>query len=139
MYEQYLQYLTLNNIFLAVILCLAGSFLFYFFRSLSKNRSKVRMYSLIVKDNGQISKVGIAFIFLLVLIVYQVVTGTEVSGYLVELLGVIFAAEIGGTYVDNKSISNKDIDKISNTLHHINKSKKSASAKCIDDIDFDNL
>lgn len=62
------------------------------------------------EDNGiqRISKVGISFIFIQMLIIYQVVTGTHVDSYLVELLAVIFAAEVGTKYVGNMGSGKKD-------------------------------
>ena len=51
------------------------------------------------KGITRISKVGISFIFVQMLIIYQVVTGTHVDSYLTELLAVIFAAEVGTKYV----------------------------------------
>lgn len=131
--------ITFKESFLFFLVILSLSFLIIVFTSVIRNRNKVQFYSIIVKEDGQISKVGIAFIFLLILLVYQVISGTEISGYLVELLGVIFAAEIGTKYVDNKTVSKKEMMKISAQLKSIDKNKKSAPAKNLDDIDFDNL
>ena len=131
--------ITLRESFLFFILILSLLFLVIVFTSVIRNKDKVQFYSIIIKEDGQVSKVGIAFIFLLVLLVYQVVTETEISGYLVELLGVIFAAEIGTKYVDNKSVSKKEMLQISNQLKCIDESKKTAPAKNLDDIDFDKL
>ena len=93
---------------------------------------------MVVRENGRISKVGTAFVFILTLLIYQVISETEVSFYLVELLGIIFAAELGTKYVDGK-LTQSNIDIIRNNLSNIDKSKTSSSAKNIDDIDFDNL
>ena len=54
---------------------------------------------MICRDDGRISKVGISFIFVQMLIIFQVVTGAHVDSYLTELLAVIFAAEVGTKYV----------------------------------------
>ena len=93
-----------------------------------------------VRENGRISKVGTAFIFILTLLVYQIISESEVSFYLVELLGIIFAAELGTKYVDGK-LSQSTMNNIKNALSKsdVNKSKPTQSAKNIDDIDFDNL
>jgi hypothetical protein len=91
-----------------------------------------------VRDNGRISKVGTAFVFILTLLIYQVISGTEVSFYLVELLGIIFAAELGTKYVDGK-LSMTQLNNIRNDLSNVDTKKKQRSAKNIDDIDFDNL
>lgn len=93
---------------------------------------------MVVRENGRISKVGTAFVFILTLLIYQVISETEVSFYLVELLGIIFAAELGTKYVDGK-LTQSNIDTIRNNLSNIDKSKTSSSAKTIDNIDFDNL
>ena len=65
-----------------------------------------------MKPDGNLSKVGISFLFLWLIILYQVITGKEITGYFVELLGVIFAAELGERYIDNKKLTNNKIDSI---------------------------
>jgi hypothetical protein len=72
------------------------------------------------------------------LLVYQVISEAEVSFYLVELLGIIFAAELGTKYVDG-TVTKKNIDIIRKSLSDVDTTKKTSSAKNIDDIDFDNL
>ena len=139
MFDLNLYNITLKESFLAFILVLSLVFLSILFVSLLKNRNRILFYSLVIKDDGQVSKIGIAFIFLLILLVYQVITETEVSSYLVELLGIIFAAEIGTKYVDNKTITNKDMTQITKQLKSIDKNKMTAPAKNIDDIDFNSL
>ena len=130
--------LNFQELFLICILVLLLTFLCVFLTSLYKNRNNINFYSLVVRDNGRISKVGTAFVFILTLLVYQVISGTEVSFYLVELLGIIFAAELGTKYVDGK-LSMTQLNNIRNDLSNINTKKKQHSAKNIDDIDFDNL
>ena len=78
------------------------------------------------------------FIFLLLLLNYQVISNTEVSTYLVELLGIIFAAELGTKYVDGK-LTKTNMASIKNNLSNIDMKDKSASARNLDDIDFDKL
>lgn len=130
--------LTFQEICIVFILLLLLALLTIFFISLYNNRRKVKFYSLIARENGRISKVGIAFIFLLLLLIYQVISGIEVSTYLVELLGVIFAAEIGTKYVDGKLTQN-NIESIKNNLTNVDVKSKTASARNLDDIDFDKL
>ena len=74
------------------------------------------------------------------LLVYQVISEAEVSFYLVELLGIIFAAELGTKYVDGK-LSQTTMNNIKKSLTTQDKNKKcnSQSAKNINDIDFDDL
>jgi hypothetical protein len=69
--------------------------------------------------------------------VYQIISEAEVSFYLVELLGIIFAAELGTKYVDGR-LTQRNIDTIKKALTNVD-TKKSESAKDIDDIDFDKL
>lgn len=130
--------LNFKEFFLLCILALLLSFLGVFLVSLYRNRGNVDFYKLVVRDNGRISKVGVSFIFILTLIVYQAVTNAEISFYLVELLGVIFAAEIGTKFVDGKS-GIKNMSDIKNDLKNVEDKKKTQSARNIDDIDFDNL
>ena len=73
------------------------------------------------------------------LLVYQVISEAEVSFYLVELLGIIFAAELGTKYVDGK-LSQSTMDNIKVALSKdVNKSDTTQSAKNVDNIDFDKL
>lgn len=127
-----------QELFLICILVLLLTFLCVFLTSLYRNRNNINFYSLVVRDNGRISKVGTAFVFILTLLIYQVISGTEVSFYLVELLGIIFAAELGTKYVDGK-LSMTQLNNIRNNLSNVDTKKKQQSAKNVDDIDFDNL
>lgn len=89
-------------IYQILIVLLSFGFIGVVFYSTWKNKEKISFYQMIMReDNGvqRISKVGISFIFIQMLIIYQVVTGTHVDSYLVELLAVIFAAEVGTKYV----------------------------------------
>lgn len=127
-----------QELFLICILLLLITFLCVFLTSLYRNRNSINFYSLVVRENGRISKVGTAFIFILTLLIYQVISNTEVSFYLVELLGIIFAAELGTKYVDGK-LSIRQIEGIKDNLSNIQTKKKQQSAKDIENIDFDNL
>ncbi len=82
-----------------LIVLLSFAFIGVVFFSTYKNKDKISFYQMITREDGRISKVGISFIFVQMLIIYQVVTGTHVDSYLVELLAVIFAAEVGTKYV----------------------------------------
>lgn len=139
MFEQVLMMgLSFKEIFLVCILFLLVSFLCVFLCSLYINRDNIDFYKLIVRDSGRISKVGVSFVFIITLIVYQAVTSSEISFYLVELLGVIFAAEVGTKFVDNK-LGDKNIRNIKNSLSEVDEKRKTHSARNIEDIDFDNL
>lgn len=132
--------LNFKELFLFCILGLLCVFLGVFIYSLYHNRKFIHFYSLAVRENGRISKVGTAFIFIMTLLVYQVISEAEVSFYLVELLGIIFAAELGTKYVDGK-LSQTTMNNIKKSLTTQDKNKKynSQSAKNINDIDFDDL
>lgn len=133
-------YAHLKELYIAFILLVMLSFFGTFLASVYRNRDKIHFYSLLIRENGRISKVGVSFIFILVLLVYQVVTETEISTYLVELLGVIFAAELGKQFVDGRTLSSKDFESIKRKLtKKPNRGTPSKSARDIDDIDFDNL
>lgn len=82
-----------------LIVILSFAFLGVVFFSIYKNKGKVSFYQMICREDGRISKVGISFIFVQMLIIFQVVTGAHVDSYLTELLAVIFAAEVGTKYV----------------------------------------
>lgn len=128
----------LQEIMLFSILGLLMVILVVFVVSVYLNRDRICFYSLVVCKDGSVSKVGIAFLLLLLLITYQVFSGVEISSYLVELLGVIFAAELGKQYFDNK-LTKPQISKIKDNLTHVDKENTSVSAKNLDDIDFDKL
>lgn len=133
-------YAHLKELYIAFIFLVMLSFFGTFLASVYRNRDKIHFYSLLIRENGRISKVGVSFIFILVLLVYQVVTETEISTYLVELLGVIFAAELGKQFVDGRTLSSKDFESIKQKLRKKqNRGETSKSARDIDDIDFDNL
>ena len=132
----------IKELYLSFILTVMLTFFGVFLASVYKNRDKINFYSLLIRENGRISKVGVSFIFILVLIVYQVVTETEISTYLVELLGVIFCAELGKQFVDGRTISNKEFETIKQKLSQRKRTTKeepSKSACDVDDIDFDKL
>ncbi len=85
-------------IFLIIFFSVIG--IFY---SVYKNSGKkFNLYGLILRDNGRISKVGIAFVLLMICLVYQVLFKEEISFHLVELLGIIFGAEVGVKYIATK-------------------------------------
>lgn len=95
-------------IYQILIVILSFGFIGVVFFSIYKNRQKVSFYQMITREDGRISKVGISFIFVQMLIIYQVVTGTHVDSYLVELLAVIFGAELGTKYVGKIGGPKKD-------------------------------
>ena len=134
---EYLSQLTLTpeTVFIDMMIIVFAVFLLFFFISVVRNRYRTKLYTLIIKPDGNLSKVGISFLFLWLIILFQVITGKEITGYFVELLGVIFAAELGERYIDNKKLTNNKIDIIKDKLQDVDKDNASAPAK-FDDIDF---
>ncbi len=127
--------LTPETVFIDMMIIVFAVFLLFFFISVVRNRYRTKLYTLIIKPDGNLSKVGISFLFLWLIILFQVITGKEITGYFVELLGVIFAAELGERYIDNKKLTNNKIDIIKDKLQDVDKDNASAPAK-FDDIDF---
>lgn len=110
-------------------------FLLVFTVSIIRNKSRTRFYTLIVKPDGNLSKVGISFIFLWIVVLFQVAAGKEITGYFVELLGVIFAAELGERYMDSRMpMSGKILDGLKGRLSDSDKEKKTPKAD--EDVDF---
>ncbi len=110
-------------------------FLLVFTASIIRNKNRTRFYTLIVKPDGNLSKVGISFIFLWIVVLFQVAAGKEITGYFVELLGVIFAAELGERYMDSRlPMSGKVLDTLKGKLSGSDDEKKTPPAK--EDIDF---
>lgn len=110
-------------------------FLIVFAVSIIRHKNRTRFYTLIIKPDGNLSKVGISFIFLWIVVLFQVAAGKEITGYFVELLGVIFAAELGERYMDSKlTISGKSLDILKGKLTDTDKSKKTPKADA--DVDF---
>lgn len=110
-------------------------FLLVFTASIIRHKNRTRFYTLIIKPDGNLSKVGISFIFLWIVVLFQVAAGKEITGYFVELLGVIFAAELGERYMDSKlTVSGKGLDLLKGKLSDNDESKKTPKAD--EDIDF---
>lgn len=82
--------------------------------SLFRHRKKIKFYGIIIRDDGRLSKIGVAFIFLMLMLIYQVGNGAEISSYMVELLGIVFATELGRQFISNKYVNGDDtlLDKI---------------------------
>ena len=110
-------------------------FLLVFTISIIRHKNRTRFYTLIIKPDGNLSKVGISFIFLWIVVLFQVAAGKEITSYFVELLGVIFAAELGERYMDSKlTVSGKGLDLLKGKLSDNDESKKTPKAD--EDVDF---
>lgn len=94
------------TVYQILIVLLSFAFIATVFFSIYRHKHEIKFYQMITREdengNSRISKVGIAFIFLLILIVYQTISSQQVGGGLVELLGLIFGAELGVKYISNK-------------------------------------
>ena len=63
--------------------------------SVYKNRAQVKFYSILLREDGHISKVSIAFLFILPIIIYQAIYLNQITPGLDYILLTIFASEIG--------------------------------------------
>lgn len=126
--------ITAELLYITIMTAVFLLFLLVFGASIVRHKNRTRFYTLIIKPDGNLSKVGISFIFLWIVVLFQVAAGKEITGYFVELLGVIFAAELGERYMDSKmSMSGKVLDTLKGKLSG-NEEKKTPPAK--EDIDF---
>ena len=89
--------------FFILILFCTVIFLILLAVSLYKNKEQINFYTLIVRENGRLSKVGLSFIVILLIIVYQAILNQQITTGLIELLGIIFAAELGNSAITKGS------------------------------------
>ena len=77
---------------------------FFFFLSLCfsvfRGKQKIKLYSILLREDGRISKVSIAFLFILPIIIYQSIYLNKITDGLNEILMTIFATEIGVKITD---------------------------------------
>ena len=126
--------ITAELLYITIMTAVFLLFLLVFGVSIIRHKNRTRFYTLIIKPDGNLSKVGISFIFLWIVVLFQVAAGKEITGYFVELLGVIFAAELGERYMDSKMpMSGKVLDTLKGKLSG-NEEEKTPPAK--EDIDF---
>lgn len=97
-----MNFLNFEMMYQVIIINLSVGFVFVILFSLYRNRSNVNFSQILMREN-RISKVGVGFIFVMMLVVYQTLTDKEIDGSLVQLLMVIFGAEITGKWVDTRS------------------------------------
>jgi len=114
--------------FFGLILLTTIVFFIILLVSIIKNRDKIHFYTLIVRENNRISKVGLSFIAILLIIVYQAIFNKEITPGLIELLGIIFTAEIGTNAV-NKGTK----------AYIISKTQKPVSKKADDQMDIGDI
>ena len=127
--------LTSEMLYITIMTATFLLFLVVFTVSIIRNKSRTRFYTLIVKPDGNLSKVGISFIFLWVVVLFQVAAGKEITGSFVELLGLIFAAELGERYMDSRRpMTGKALDGLKGRLTGTDEEKKTPKAE--EDVDF---
>lgn len=100
-----------SDIFLGLALVILLAFVIILGISVWKNRTKISPYSLIMR-NGKLSKVGITFIIVLPLIVWELIHEGKICEELIYILMIIFGTEIGFKYMDRTpTIGSKRISK----------------------------
>lgn len=104
-----MNFLNFEMMYQIIIINLSVGFVSVILFSLYRNRSNINFSQILMREN-RISKVGVGFIFVMMLVVYQTLTDKEIDGSLVQLLMVIFGAEITGKWVDTRSSSNDFFD-----------------------------
>lgn len=104
-----MNFLNFEMMYQIIIINLSVGFVSVILFSLFRNRSNINFSQILMRED-RISKVGIGFIFVMMLVVYQTLTDKEIDGSLVQLLMVIFGAEITGKWVDTRSSSNDFFD-----------------------------
>ena len=85
-----------HEIILCSILCILAIILIVsFIYSIYNNRDKIKFYSILTREDGKISKLSVAFLFTLPIILYQAITTSTVTQGLLEMMYAIFAADLG--------------------------------------------
>lgn len=87
-------------IFLGMLLVVSIGFLLTLFISIVIHKNEIKFYQILCREDGRVSKVSVAFIVILFLLVYQAVIFNSITNGLVELLMVVFAAELGVKGID---------------------------------------
>lgn len=106
----------LRNIFLSIILILSCIYQLILIISMFVGRKQIDFLSTI-KSGNRISKSGIFFFILMILIVYQSLFLDQLTPGLVEIMGLIIAGEVGSRYVSNKKhIEMERIKKTNETI-----------------------
>lgn len=91
--------------------------------SMFRNKRNVKLYSILLRDDGKISKVAVAFLFILPVILYQAIYLKEITAGLDYILLTIFGTELGVKITDklpnvlNKRNDNKRIENMKSDHH----------------------
>lgn len=98
-------------VFLSIIFIVSILYQIVLFFALYKKRKELNFLSAIKRD-GNISKSGLFFFILMLIITYQSLFLDGITPGLVELMGIIVAGDLGATWVnDRKHISLERIKK----------------------------
>lgn len=108
----FLEFATIKIVFLYVIFFISILYQVILFGSLIRHRKDVDFLSAIIR-NGNISKAGIFFFVLMLIITYQALFLDEITAGLIELMGIIVLGDLGAKYVANKKII--DLEKVKKT------------------------
>lgn len=70
------------------------------FVSMHRHRRDIKLYSILLREDGRISKVAVAFLFILPVILYQAIYLNEITPGLEYILLTIFGTELGVKFTD---------------------------------------
>lgn len=65
-----------------------------------RHRRGIKLYSILLREDGRISKVAVAFLFILPVILYQAIYLNEITPGLDYILLTIFGTELGVKFTD---------------------------------------
>lgn len=68
--------------------------------SAARNRRGVKLYTLLLREDGRVSKVSLAFLFILPIIIYQAIYLNQITPGLDYILLTIFGTELGVKITD---------------------------------------
>ena len=90
-----------NQIIVSIIILILFSYVLLCIIGLYKNRDNVNFASTIVNNDGKISKSGVLFLFLTLVVIYQSLFGLPITDGLLEILAVL-AFKDAGVEIANK-------------------------------------
>ena len=104
-----------------VIYAMIVFFLIWMTVSIWRHRQQINISQLLMRDN-KISKVGVSWVFCILVFIYQIMTSGTISSELITLLLVILGAELGSDTINayqKVNIRVKETDKpISKSAKH---------------------
>lgn len=105
----------IKEILLFVIFIVSVLYQAILFFSLWKHRRCINFTSAVIKPDGTVSKSGIMFFILMIVIIYQSLFVGTITAGLIELMLIIVGADVGGKFVDN--YKNIEMQKIKKTTY----------------------